>query len=199
MKIVGLCGGSGSGKGSVSAILSDLGYSVINTDDIYHYLVSHDTDCLRDIRREFGDDVINGGALDRRKLSAIVFSGIDAKERLKTLNQITHHHVLCEVRDLTSKLYAEGKKIVFVDVPLLFESGFNNECDVTVSVLADKEIRINRICDRDGLDRTSANRRIASQIPDDILKNRTDYSILNNGSLSELNAQVKELIKIIDK
>ncbi len=198
MKTVGLCGGSGSGKGSISLILSDLGYPTIDTDEIYHYLTSHDTECLRDIRREFGEAVITDGVLDRKKLSKVVFAGADSESRLSTLNKITHHYVIDEVRSIISKLSCSGKNIVFVDVPLLFESGYDKECDVTVSVLSDTEIRLNRICARDKIDRESAERRIDAQIPDSILKSKTDYSILNNGSIAELREKVSELIKKID-
>ena len=197
MKIVGICGGSGSGKGTVSTHLLSLGYPVIDTDKIYHDLISHETECLRDIRAEFGDSVVSSGRLDRRALAKVVFSGDNSSLALKRLNSITHHYVLDEVRSQISHFCKLGADLVFVDVPLLFESGFDKECDVTVSVLSDREIRIMRICRRDGIDRAEAERRIDSQLPDSILSEKTDYSLCNNGAPDDLRDQINELIKNI--
>lgn len=84
-----------------------------------------------------------------------------------------------------------------VDVPLLFESGFDKRCDITVAVIADIETRILRITNRDGIDRESAFARINSQISAEELKSRVDFVIENNSDLSELRGAVLSLIEKI--
>jgi dephospho-CoA kinase len=172
------------------------GIPVIDTDAVYHELTSHSSACLDEIRLTFGDGVIDEkGALDRLKLSKIVFSD---KEKHKLLGDITYRHILSVVREMAAKLAGEGKRCVIVDAPMLFESGFDKECDYIVCVIADDDIRIDRIVRRDGITPHEARARIASQISNDDLKSRCDYVIYNNSDTTELDKQVSALIKQIE-
>ena len=197
MKIVGLCGGIGSGKSMASAYFSSFNLPVIDADKVYHDLVNYPSECLGDIEREFGNGVVSGGKLDRKALSKIVFEGVGSSERLEKLNSITHHHVLKRIRELLSDLRLNGHRIAVVEVPLLFESGFDRECDVTVAIVADREKRIARICHRDGVDRETAEKRIDSQISDDVLVEKADFYIKNNGSLEHLSNEINKIIKFL--
>ena len=194
MLVIGLCGGSGSGKGAVSSILSEYGILPIDTDKVYHELTSAKSDCLDALTDEFGAEILDGqGRLDRRKLAAIVFSDTT---RLQVLNSIAHFYVLREVRRMITE--AQGKYFaVLVDAPLLFESGFHKECDIIVAVSADISVRIDRIMQRDGIDEEAAEKRLSNQISDAELRERSNYIIENNGSLSELRANVESMIKKI--
>ena len=190
--IIGLCGGSGSGKGAVCSIFNGLGVPSIDTDKVYHDLTSYMSDCLLEIKSAFGDSVVTDGALNRAKLAGVVFAdGADNKRAL--LNDITHRHILARVRKDIAELYAKGYTNVIVDAPLLFESGFHKECDVIVGVIANADIRILRIMKRDGIDYSSAIRRIGSQLSDDELKKKCDYLITNNGGTEELTSSVAKL------
>ena len=185
MKVIGLCGGSGSGKGSVGGFFTDDGIPVIDTDAIYHDLISRESPCLFELVAEFGDGIVKDGALDRRALASIVFKSGN-ENKLDKLNKIAHLHILSEARRMLSEYEKRGYTHAVVDAPLLFESGFDSECDAIVSVISNKELRISRIMARDGIDRASAERRIASQASDEYLIGRSDYVIYNNGTLGEL-------------
>ena len=194
MKVIGLCGGSGSGKGAVSLIFSECGIPFIDTDRVYREMTSGDSECLRELRASFGDGIVaSDGSLDRRRLAELVFSGDDANARRALLNSIAHKHILDETRRRIKTFFARGARTVVVDAPLLFESGFDKECDFIVAVIADREVRIERIMRRDGIDRSAATARIASQLSDGELIKRADAVIENNGELSTLRASVTGL------
>lgn len=193
MKVIGLCGGSGSGKGTLAAMLSEGGFLHIDADAVYHEITSGDSPCLRAMTEAFGRDIISpSGALDRRALASVVFAD-GAKEKLSLLNSISHRYVLEEIRKRI--IAAEGKYHgAIVDAPLLFESGFNTECDFIVSVIAPKELRISRISERDGIDRDAAERRINAQLDDEFLRLHSDIIITNDKDTAALYEQAQDLI-----
>ena len=195
MKIIGLCGGSGSGKGSVCSIFAKLGVPSVDTDAVYHSLVSSDSPCLKELKESFGEEITVDGKLDRAKLASIVFS--NEKRRLM-LNSIAHKHVLNATRDILLSFERKGYSYSIVDAPLLFESGFDKECDYTVAVLADKELRIKRIVNRDGIMREGAIKRINSQMSDEELISRCDYYVYNNGCMDDLAREVEKIFKKIN-
>ena len=198
MKVIGLCGGSGSGKAAVSALFLKQGIPSIDTDGIYRELTSKDSACLRALSLEFGEEIIStDGSLNRKALSKIVFTGDGAKSRLTRLNEISHKFILDEARARLTEYQKQGVKAAIVDAPVLFESGFNTECDVIVAVLADKEVRVNRIMLRDGIDRESAISRINSQLTDEWLASHADYVIENNSDLATLENRVCEVARLI--
>ena len=194
MKVLGLCGGSGSGKGVVCQLFSDFNIASIDTDAVYHNLTSTSGACLDEIISEFGEGVVSNGSLNRIALSLIVFSD---KDQLKKLNSITHKHILEKVREQICDYAKLGYRGVLVDAPLLFESGFDAECDLTLCVCADKDLRIERIMKRDGISREKALVRIDSQLPDDYLRDKCDYVIENSSTADALKKQVADIVKQI--
>ena len=187
VKVIGLCGGSGSGKGTVCAVLLERGIPTIDTDAVYRELTASDSECMQELVAEFGEGVAFGdGSLNRPLLRDIVFSGDGASQRLSRLNEITHRHILGEARRRIAEYARGGTAAVTVDAPVLYESGFDRECDAVVAVLADREVRIQRIVARDGISREAAQRRIDSQISDEELRRRADYIIVNDGDESIL-------------
>ena len=193
MKIIGLCGGSGSGKGCVCDILMQYGFAIFDTDKIYHELLASDGTLASGLVSAFGDGILTNGNIDRKKLGAIVFSD-KSGEKLKTLNSIAHKHILDAVRRGISEADKQGKSVSVVDAPVLFESGFDKECDFTVAVVSDKEKRISRIVLRDSISRCEAERRINSQIDDERLTSLCDYTIFNNGDLCDLKCEVSRIV-----
>lgn len=194
MKVIGLCGGSGSGKGEASRLFSELGFAVIDTDRVYRELTSGPSECTAALSREFGEAIIStSGALDRRALANLVFHGEGADERRLRLNAIAHHYILIETRRRLSVFASEGCAAAIVDAPVLFESGFDRECDMIVSVVADKNIRLSRITARDNISREAAEERIASQLSDEVIISRSDFVITNNGDFFSLREQVSEV------
>ena len=197
MKIIGLCGGSGSGKSEVCSFVISLGIPVIDADAVYHEITSKEGQCLEQLRLEFGDEIISCGALDRKALSKIVFESGEPKKIFARLNSITHPYVLSDIEDSLRKYEREGKEFCFVDIPLLFESGFDERCDYTVAVLADTEIRISRIVERDKITEENAKARIESQIDNETLRSLTDYQLINNSDKEKLRRSVSELLEKI--
>ncbi len=194
MKVIGLAGGSGTGKGTVCAAFEKYNITSIDTDDVYHKLTSTvDSPCLEALRSEFGESVINSdGILDRARLAKIVFAE-DGALKLERLNKITHSFVLAEVRKIIGTLSDRGYDAVLVDAPLLFESGFDKECDIILCVISEKNARINRIMTRDNITRDEAVKRIDAQLDDEILIQKSDYIIYNNGTVEALERDVADI------
>ena len=198
MKVVGLCGGSGSGKGIVAELLSEYGFAHIDTDKIYHELTDKPSPCLDELTLAFGKGIINEkGGLDRTSLAERVFNSPNKDELREMLNRIAHRHVLDSVRELLPKLKAEGFAAALVDAPLLFESGFDKECDLILAVVAPREVRMKRICERDGITPDAAERRIASQLSDEFLISHSDFCLTNGSSLTELRSSCESIVKKI--
>lgn len=200
MKIIGLCGGSGSGKGVVCRVFHRMGIGYIDTDAVYRELTSIPCDLLKTLEYEFGKEIItDSGSLNRAVLRSIVFSGDGSEHRLARLNEITHKYILDETRRRLSAYAEEGIPAAIVDAPALFESGFDAECHILICVVADYSTRIQRIMARDGITRLAAEERIAAQIPDAELIERCDYVIYNNSDLQALERQVSDILaKILD-
>ena len=188
MQVIGLCGGSGAGKGTVCSIFAELGIPSIDTDKLYHSLISTDSECSRELVLAFGDDVYANPGVDRKALRDVVFA---SPENLDLLNKITHKHILASARDLIKN--ARDARAIIIDAPLLFESGFDKECDVKICVIADDDVRIERIIKRDGITHEIAKARIASQISNDRLMEICDYAIENNSDENELRKRIHAL------
>ena len=195
MVIIGLSGGSGSGKSTISTVFSRYNILPINTDEIYRTLTSSLTPCLIELANEFGEEIITDElTLDRARLSEIVFSDNDKHKRL---NSISHKHVLMSVREMINSAAALGLLGVIVDAPMLFESGFDKECDFVVAVTAPVDIRVKRIRERDGITETKALLRIKHQIPDDELVKKADFTIDNSSDIGAVEDAVLDIVNKI--
>ena len=195
MKVIGICGGSGSGKTTVSSLFNHRGLPVLDADAIYAELTLCSSECMNAITREFGDSVVNSdGSLNRIALGQIVFSSENAQEKRSKLNSIAHKYVLSEIDSRLNGYRCDNVFAVVVDIPLMFECNFQKQCDLTIAVIADKELRAARIMKRDGIDIDSAYRRIDSQKSDDFLIENTDIYIENMGDISALEKKVDEII-----
>ena len=200
MKVIGLCGGSGSGKGEVCSLFNKMGIPTIDTDAVYRELTGPNGQALSALEKEFGSDIITeNNSLNRKALADIVFCGNNSALRLARLNEISHKFILDETRARLDRLSQGGFPYAIVDAPVLFESKFDSECDAVICVIADRELRIERVMCRDRISRAEAERRIASQISDDELVLRSDFVIKNNSDIDALRDQVYSLHKkIID-
>lgn len=188
MKIIGLTGPSGSGKGYVCEILAAHGIPSVDTDAVYHSLLCPPSDCLDELRSTFGDSIITkAGTLDRRALADIVFSD---KHSLEQLNSVTHKYILARTEVLLEDFRRQGAPAAVVDAPALFESGYNAHCDFVIAVTADLDVRLDRIIARDGLTKDAATRRINGQPADDFYISRATYTVRNNGCDDKLAAEL---------
>lgn len=197
MKIVGLTGPTGAGKSELCAILSRHGIPSINADRIYHNLLTPPSPCLDALSAHFGQDIIkDDGTLDRRALANIVFAE-GAEEEHETLNRITHGFVKEKMHELINEYSNASCPAVIADVPLLFESEFDKECDFTVAILANRAIRTERIMKRDSLDYSSATQRVNAQEADDFYIERATLTVYNNLGNDELEAEAQKIISAI--
>ena len=189
MLICGLTGTTGSGKGYVCDLLGRSDFEIIDTDKVYHDMISHKSECTLALISEFGDRIINSdGSVNRKELGKIVFS---SKEKLERLNKITHRLILDKTRTVIEN---SDKKIAIIDAPQLFESGFDKECDLIICVCASRQQRIDRIKKRDNIDDEKALARINSQLPDEYLMSKSDYILINDDD-SNIEAQTENLKK----
>jgi len=197
MIIIGLCGNSGSGKGTVSKSFLRYGVPSIDADAVYRNLTLPNSKLNYLLAEHFGPDVLNAdNSLNRAELSKIVFSDKSGKF-LNELNKMTHFHILAEAEKQIADYDKDGVKAVIFDAPLLFESGFDKKCNVIITVAASLTDKLNRIIKRDGIDFNKANARIHSQLSEEFLKEHSDFVIENNGSLENIDTQVDKIIKNI--
>ena len=200
MKVIGLSGGSGSGKGYVAALFESRGAKAIDTDAIYRELTSSPGECMSELIAAFGEKIATStGALDRTVMRGLVFSSEGADYNRARLNEISHKHVLRKVRSMLVEFRESDVPAVLVDAPLLFESGFHKECDAVICVVAPVDVRINRIMKRDGISKEAAVARISTQLSDEILIARSDYVIDNGGDSATLCSDVDRIYNSILK
>ena len=194
MLIIGLTGPSGSGKTTLCDIAQELNIKSIDADRVYHALLIPPSPCLDEIVESFGDAVLsNDGSLDRAALGRLVF-GDASGEKLSLLNRTTHKYVKARFRELLSKYDKDGEKVVIVDAPTLFESGFDSECSITVALLANGDLRRERIIARDSLSGERADARLSAQKPDDFFIERADYTLYNNGDSGSLSEAFRRIL-----
>ncbi len=196
MIILGITGPIGSGKSYICDMISARGYKKIDTDKVYHSLVSAPSETVDEIAKEFGKEVLlENGAVDRKKLSEIVFSD---SEKLKRLNEISHKAVIEKTEQLIAEHERSGEKILLIEVPLMFESGFDKRCDYVVSVVADEKTRTERIRKRSALSEEEAKKRIKNQKNIDFYIENSSFVIYNNNN-EDLDAEISSLIERIFK
>ena len=148
MKILGLTGGSGTGKSAACTAFARLGCGVIDADATYRTLCDTCEPMLKEIQNVFGDVFSTDGKLDRKKLGAIVFA--DA-QKLQQLNAITHPYIRQAARDAFAAYSKRGCLLCIYDAPVLFEGQMETLCDKTCAVLAARNTRIARIVARDAI------------------------------------------------
>ncbi len=190
MKIIGLTGGSGAGKSVVAAELEKLGAGIVDADAIYRKLCDENLDMLLDLQKTFGDILTADKKLDRAKLANIVFSD---SNKLKKLNEITISYIKKASDEKFKVLKDKGIEIAIYDAPTLFQTGTDAMCDGVIGIIADRNIRIERIIKRDNISEKAAKARIDAQPDDKFYYDRCEYIIKNNVSHETLKNQVKQL------
>ena len=189
---VAITGGIGSGKSTAAAILGELGYKCESADKIYHELLS-DEKFVEKISEHMGIEPIfcNGKKiLDKKTLSDKVFSD---KKELKRLNEFTHPVVMDVMMRKMESL--KNEKIVFAEVPVLFEGGFDRLFDYVVVIKKNIESRVIKTMDRDGKSADDVKRVVAAQIDYDNIEENEKFIVVNNdGTIVDLKENLKSVV-----
>jgi len=193
MKVIGITGNSGAGKTTVCDIMKEnYEVNIIDADKVAKEMSKKGTAYLKAIEEAFGPEIIKeDGNLNRKLLAKKIYENHDDRNKL---NSITFVYVVDEIKNILKQ--NEGK-INVVDAPLLFESNLEALCDKVITVVASQELKIKRICERDGLDIEVAKSRLKIQNNEEFYMNKSDFVIRNNGSRDDLENQIKNIMNEI--
>lgn len=194
MKVIGLTGGIGTGKSTVSAYLKQKNIPIVDADQIAREITAPGSPVLDDIRALLGDDVFfEDGTMDRQKVASVIFSN---QELLSDYEALTTAEA---VRRCISELEEYRQKGIYdmavLDAPLLFECGLEYQTDEDWVVDAELEVRISRVMERDGISRQAIMDRIHRQMSSEKKRELADFVIDNSGSLDELYTQIDALLE----
>ena len=186
--VIGLTGGSGSGKSEAAKILAGLGARVIDADEVAHRAVEK-PEALAELKGAFGAAVIDArGGFDRAAASELAFS--DAAF-LRRLTEVTHKYIIKDIYALVAGFKRAGSAPIVIDAPLPVEKGFLDVSDAVWVVRSPRRQRVARIVRRDGISEAAAEARLASQLPDAGYERLADVVIDNGGGVAELEAGVR--------
>jgi len=190
--IIGITGNSGSGKTSISKLLKEkLDADIINADEIVREMSMPGEVYYNEIIKTFGEDILlENGEINKTKLADIIFK---SNEKRDVLNLLTFKYIVYEIKERASLSKSE---IVIIDAPLLIESKLNEICDIVISVIADENIKLQRICVRDSIDENIALNRINAQPKNEFYIKNSNLVIINNNS--NLPKQVEGIKKLLN-
>jgi len=194
MKIVGITGGIGSGKTTVTEFLKTKGFQVVDADLIARKIVEPGTKVLGELVSHFGDVILKpDGSLNREKLAELAFTDSAQKN---TLDRITHsailENILTRIKEIQTQ---QNPALVFVDAALLIETGLYQKMDEVWLITAHETLRIKRVVKRDGLEAERVKQRIRTQLSDE-QKARHSFRIINNsGTKKELYDTIEKILR----
>lgn len=190
--IIGLTGSIASGKSTVSKMLKNAGYPIIDADLVARLVVEPGSETLAQISQAFGPEVIQAdGKMDRAKVGGIIFN--DPASR-KVLNDIIHPAIRREMLRQRQEFLAQGFKTIIMDIPLLFESRLQHLVDKILVVSVTEENQFDRLVERNGFTEKEARARISSQLPMSVKEEGADAVIYNNGTLDKTEEQLNRIL-----
>lgn len=186
MRIVGLTGGIGSGKSTVARMFEELGVPVYYSDDEAKNLMNTSDQIKEGLIAVFGEKSFEKGNLNRSYIASLVFND---EEKLKILNSIVHPEVK---RNFRQWVLEQNASYVIQENPLIFENNSQDDFDVVITVTAPKEIRIQRVMERDGVSENQVLARVNNQLEDQ-LKINASHFVITNKSLRDTKLQVERI------
>ena len=186
--VIGLTGPTGSGKSEISKYLKKKGFFIIDSDKIVKNLYVNCNECIDDVDRHF-DGVVDNSVVNKTKLAGIVFRD---KKLLENLCDVVNPYILNQIE---TEINDRGGECVILDAPTLFESGAYRLCDYSLAILSEKQIRLNRILDRDKISYYDAINRVNVQPQDDFYIKYANEIVYNNGKLSDFIKDVENVLQ----
>lgn len=191
MLVIGLTGGSGSGKSTAAGFIREKGIKVIDADVIARRITEKGSPALSELVSAFGEEILlSDGSLDRRAMADRIFADKDARIILES---IVTKGVVKRIGELIEEERRAGTPALVIDAPTLFETGADSLCDVIWLVTAPENSRLERLSERDGISAESIRARMAGQLSDEEKAARSDVVIENNGTVRELQDKVSAL------
>jgi dephospho-CoA kinase len=195
MKLIGLTGGIASGKSTVADILRRLGAAIVNADVLAREVVEPGQEAWQEIVDTFGVEVLQADQnLDRQKLRKIIFDNPAARKKLEA---IIHPKVRALAEKRIQEYATAGYEVVVYEVPLLFEGNIHHWLRPVILVACDPAIQIKRLGQRDQVKEADAQKHIAAQMSLAEKRKLADYTIENDGTLEDLERQVREVLEKI--
>lgn len=191
--VVGLTGGIASGKSTISNMIKEMGFTVIDADVEARIAVEPGRPAYEQIVDYFGEEILQeDGTIDRAKLGTIVFN--DEEKRMK-LNSFVHPAVRQQMMDKKEKALRNNEKLVVLDIPLLLEGNLTTMIDKVLLVYVDEEVQLKRLMERNNFTEEEALARIRSQMPLKEKVKLSDAIIDNNGTIEESKKQLYDILK----
>jgi dephospho-CoA kinase len=192
VKLVGLTGGIASGKSTVAKILRHLGAAIVDADVLSREVVAPGHDGWNEIVATFGREVLQPDqTLDRQKLRTHIFNNPDARKKLEA---IIHPRVRALAEQRIREHAAAGFDVIVYEVPLLFEGKIHEWLRPVVLVACDVNVQRQRLQQRDSIDAAAAQKIIDAQMSLEEKRRLADYVIENDGSLADLESQVRAVL-----
>ena len=193
MKVIGLTGGIGSGKSTVSRLLAELGAVVLDADTVGHQAYQPGTETWKELVAAFGEEIVSpDGTIDRKKLGAIVFGD---PESLARLNRIVHPRMFDMMKAQIEEHRRQSVSVVVLEAAILLEAGWTPLVDEVWVTVASEPTVVRRAIERTGLPEEQVRARIRSQLSNKEREKAASVVISNDGDLEELRAKVAELWK----
>ncbi|HOF41889.1 MAG TPA: dephospho-CoA kinase [Candidatus Hydrogenedentes bacterium] len=193
MQVIGITGGTGSGKSEAARRFEELGYPVIDADRIGHDVLEPGGEAAPAVVAAFGQEILCAGQIDRKKLGARIFAEPEARQQL---NAITHPCIKREIKRRIKALAAQGHRTVLLDAALIAESGMREPClDGLILVTCPESVRLQRLMKARGLSQDEAMARMRAQTPPDQKLALADWVLDNEGSVADLRRQVDHLAR----
>lgn len=193
--IVGLTGGIATGKSTVATFFKDANIPVIETDPIAKSVMVKGSDVYNAVLETFGEQVLlSNQEINRKALGQLIFADETAREKL---NAIVHPAVKSIMLKEIEKCELEGKKLIVVDVPLLFEAGFDAHVDVSLVVCTEEDVQLKRLMDRDGIEKGYALKKIKAQMPLALKKEKADYVLDNSASILSTKKAFSDILEAL--
>lgn len=191
--IIGLTGSIASGKSTVSSMLKEKGFPIVDADKIARLVVEPGTPVIKKICQNFGAEVLHeDGSLNREELGKRIFGNVEERDKL---NAIIHPAIRSEMIRQKEEWISNGATTVIMDIPLLFESKLQSFVDKILVVSVTPEIQKERLMARNDFTEQEATDRINSQLPMTIKEASSDAVIYNNGTIEETRKQLQEILK----